>query len=125
MLENVASQSNVSKSGIELKKKAKKEIEIFLALYLKMGLMKGYCVRAYWAAETRYPPVADEMTSNRFELLARHIHFCDKNAMSEEGKQSDIIWKVRNWVDGFRENLTKIPLQHGCGQCMAIILPPL
>ena len=113
MLENVAKQSNIyglSKSGLELKT-TKKEIEIFIGLYLRMGLMKGHCVRAYWAAETRYPQVADEMSRNRFELLARHIHFCDNTAVSDEGKQSDKIWKIRSWVDGFRENLNKIPPQ--------------
>ena len=85
MLENVAKQSNIyglSKSGLELKT-TKKEIEIFIGLYLRMGLMKGHCVRAYWAAETRYPQVADEMSRNRFELLARHIHFCPRGFLQK------------------------------------------
>lgn len=113
MLNNVEMQSNnyaLSKSGIELKT-AKKEVEIFIGLYLRMGLMKGYCVRAYWANETRYPPVADEMSRNRFELLARHIHFCDNTAITDEAKKADRIWKVRTWVEGFRESLTKITPQ--------------
>ncbi|GFN83839.1 PiggyBac transposable element-derived protein 3 [Plakobranchus ocellatus] len=111
MIDNVSTQSNfygLSKSDIELKT-TNKEIEIFIGLYLRMGLMKAHCVRAYWAFETRYPPVADEMPRNRFEILARHIHFCENTAISEERKKDDKIWKVRSWVEGFRGNLEKIP----------------
>ena len=115
MLENVELQSNnyaLKKSGIELKT-TKKEVEIFIGLYLRMGLMKAHCVRAYWAADTRYPPVADVLSRNRFEVLARHIHFCKNNSFTEEQMKADKIWKVRSWVDGFRESLTKIaPLQN-------------
>lgn len=74
MLDNVETQSNnyaMLKSGIELKT-TKEEVEIFISLYLRMGLIKGHCVRAYWAVETRYL-VADEMSCNRYELLARHL----------------------------------------------------
>ncbi|GFS11668.1 PiggyBac transposable element-derived protein 3 [Elysia marginata] len=115
MLENVELQSNnyaLTKSGIELKA-TKKEVDIFIGLYLRMGLMKAHSVRAYWAADTRYPPVADVVSRNRFEILARHIHFCDNNSFTEEQMKADKIWKVRSWVEGFRESFTKIaPLQN-------------
>ncbi|XP_064614532.1 piggyBac transposable element-derived protein 2-like [Liolophura sinensis] len=114
MLEHVERQTNLyamSKSGIELKTTAK-EIEVFIGLYLRMGLMKSHCVRAYWSWETRYPPVAEEMSRNRFELLARHIHFCENTSLTDEQKAADRVWKVRPWLGMLRTNLEKIiPLQ--------------
>ena len=55
------------KTGKELKS-TRKEIETFIRLYLKMGLMRAHCKRAYWAEKTRYPAVADWMTRNRFDF---------------------------------------------------------
>ena len=77
MLECVSEQTNhyaMSKSGIEMKTTAR-EFEFFIGLYLKMGGMKALSVRAYRVLKTRYPPVADKIARNRFELLARHLHF--------------------------------------------------
>lgn len=102
MLDSVDNFSNMyalSKSGRELKT-TRKEIQIFIGLYLRMGLMKAHCVRAYWSAATRYPLVADEMSRNRFELLARHIHFCDNNdpTLTDQVKEQDRVWKLRPWM---------------------------
>ncbi|KAK3789296.1 hypothetical protein RRG08_001686 [Elysia crispata] len=49
MIENIELITNIyalAKGGIELKVTSK-EISTFIALYLRMGLMKGYCLRAY------------------------------------------------------------------------------
>lgn len=94
MIEDIEKFTNgyaLSKSGIELKT-TRKEIELFIGLYLRMGLMKGHSVRAYWEGDTRYPPVADVLTKNRFELLARHIHFVDnedKDMTEDEKKRTE------------------------------------
>lgn len=106
MLAKIEMESNMygmSKSGIELKTTVK-EIQIFIGLYLRMGLMKAYNVRAYWAKETRYPPVAEYMRRNRFQLLARHIHFNNENNDNIDEK----IWKIKPWLESIRKNLEKI-----------------
>lgn len=54
MLQKVADETNLYvflHSGIELKT-TQKEIETFIGMYLRMGIMKARCVRAYWATTT-------------------------------------------------------------------------
>ena len=61
MLDRVETESNnyaMIKTGKELKS-TRKEIETFIGLYLRMGLLKAHCTRAYWAQKTSYPPVAE------------------------------------------------------------------
>lgn len=115
MLETVELQTNMyglQKSGKELKT-TKKEIEVFIGLYLRMGLMKAHNVKAYWAARTRYPPVADEVARNRFTILAAHIHFVNNNGVSEIEKEKDKLWKIRPWISSQRKNLEKlVPIQN-------------
>ena len=51
MIEMTTFETNryaLSKHGIELKT-TKKEIEIFIGLYLRMGIMRANCIRAYWS----------------------------------------------------------------------------
>ena len=107
MIEKIELETNnyaLAKGGVELKVTSK-EIKTFIALYLRMGLMKGYCLRAYWALETRYPPVADFMTRNRFLKICRFIHFQD----NEKPDNNDRVWKIRSWIAQLQQNLEKIP----------------
>lgn len=114
ILETVELQTNIyglQHSGKELKT-TRKEIEVFIGLFLRMGLMKAH-VKAYWAARTRYPPVADHMVRNRFTRLAAHIHFVNNNEVAETDKEKDRLWKVRPWISAQRKNLEiLIPIQN-------------
>ena len=101
------SQYALEKSGKELKTTAK-EIELFIGLYLRMGLVKAHSVRAYWAFETRHPPVADHMARSRFENVASSLHFVNNSEISEEQKDEDRLWKVRPFLQEIRKNLEKI-----------------
>ena len=49
--------------------------------------------RDYWAAETRYPKIADIMTRNRFEQIRRFIH-CNDNLKAPQ-PLTDVLYKVR------------------------------
>lgn len=69
-----------------------KEIMIFLAILIYMGLVELPSVDDYWARETRVPQVADLMSSKRFRLLKRVIHFNDNTKMTST---SDRFFKVR------------------------------
>ena len=106
MLDRVETESNnyaMIKTGKELKS-TRKEIETFIGLYLRMGLMKAHCTRAYWAQKTRYPPVADWMTRNRFELIARTLHFTDNNQPDDNNR----VWKIQPWLTSLQGNLGKL-----------------
>ena len=46
-----------------------KEIEQFLGMHILMGIMKLPDYNFYWAAETRYPKIANVMSTKRFKQL--------------------------------------------------------
>ncbi|KAL0146817.1 hypothetical protein M9458_057756 [Cirrhinus mrigala] len=80
-----------------------KEIEKMLGMYLKMGLMQMSGVRMYWETDTRYTPVSDVMTS---------LHFINNLTVSEMEKK-DKLWKLRPWLNSFRERcLQVVPEEH-------------
>ena len=57
------------------------------------------------------------MTRNRFELLARHIHFVDNSdfSLTDAQKKADKAWKIRPWISALQSNLKNIvPLQKQC-----------
>lgn len=89
-----------------------KEIEKMFGMYLKMGLVQMAGTRMYWETETRHSPVADVMPRNRFQSLLTSLHFVNNMAVSETEKK-DKLWKLRPWLDSFREKcLQVIPEEH-------------
>ena len=110
MIENIAEQTNlysVQKDGKSVNT-SKAEIDLFIGLFLRMGLVQAYSLRALWAEETRYDKVADHMARNRYEKLASHIHFTDNSTVMEEEKKNK-SWKIAPWFDGLKTSLTKLP----------------
>ena len=89
-----------------------KEIEQVLGMYFKMGLAEMPAIRKYWEKETRYPPVTEVMSRNRFQVLHSLIHFVDNETVSEETKK-DRLWKIRPFLDMFRARcLQTTPAEH-------------
>ena len=109
MIETVVLNSNVyalQKNGKPLNTNVK-EIEQVIGMFLKMGLVNMPNTRMYWETETRYPPVADIMSRNRFMAIISSIHFVDNLCMSEEEKK-DKLWKIRPWISMFREKCLEL-----------------
>ena len=89
-----------------------KEIEKMVGMYLKMGLARMPGHRMYWETDTRYPPVADVMSRNRFQALLSSLHVVN-NLTVPETEKKDKLWKLRPWLDSFREKcLQVIPEEH-------------
>ncbi|KAL0151442.1 hypothetical protein M9458_053228 [Cirrhinus mrigala] len=89
-----------------------KEIEKMLGMYLKMGLMQMSGVRMYWETDTRYTPASDVMSRNRFQSLLTSLHFINNLTVSEMEKK-DKLWKLRPWLNSFRERcLQVVPEEH-------------
>ncbi|KAJ8342784.1 hypothetical protein SKAU_G00327120 [Synaphobranchus kaupii] len=89
-----------------------KEIEQMMGMYLRMGIVQMPGVRVYRETDTRYSPVADVMPRNRFQSLLSTIHFANNLTVSDEQKK-DKLWKIRPWLDAFRENCLQIvPEEH-------------
>lgn len=111
MIESVQEETNcyaMKKDGRELKT-GSKEIEMFIGMYLRMGLMQAAYVRTYWESATRYDPVADVMARDRFETLAASLHFISNDSLSNECKEKDRVWKLRPWLNELKSSLKNIP----------------
>ncbi|XP_036008037.1 piggyBac transposable element-derived protein 3 [Fundulus heteroclitus] len=68
------------------------EILTFVAILIYMGIVELPSVDDYWAIETRVPQVAQLMSSKRFRLLKRVIHFNDNSMICGT---SDRFFKIR------------------------------
>lgn len=82
----------------------KKEVEIFIRIYLRMGLVQAHSVRAYWETGTRYEAVASSMPRDRFKKLATSLHFKDNLKAAKEEK-TDKVWKLRPLLNDLQSNL--------------------
>ena len=70
-------------------------MEQVIGMFLRIGIVRMPGLRVYWDQETRYGPVADIMSRNRFQLLLTVIHFIDNMSVSEDAKKADKMWKIR------------------------------
>ena len=86
----------------------KKEVEKLIGIYLHMGIVKMPGVRYYWENETRYSPVADTISRNRFQKLLTVLHLVDNFSVADDVKSSDRLWKLRPWLESFRQNCVKV-----------------
>lgn len=112
MIAQLKYQTNLyvlQKDGIELNT-TKKEIEIFIGIYIRMGLVSMPRVRAYWESSSRYPSIADKMSRNRFEKLASSIHISN-NLTATDKEKEDKLWKIRPWLSALRSQFLKIPAE--------------
>lgn len=83
-----------------------KEIEMFVGMLFKMGVVQMPNVRDYFAKESIYEPVASVMSRNRFQQLCRYLHFVDNT--DESIDRNDKAWKIRPFLDILRENFLKV-----------------
>ncbi|XP_047490888.1 piggyBac transposable element-derived protein 3-like [Penaeus chinensis] len=91
---------------------SKKELEQVIGMYFRMGIAQMPGVRAYWENDTRYAPVADIMSRNRFQSILSLIHFVDNSTCTDAVKM-DKLWKIRPWTYMFRAQCLKItPEEH-------------
>ncbi|ESO87926.1 hypothetical protein LOTGIDRAFT_176881, partial [Lottia gigantea] len=96
MLENTCLNSNeycMQKNGIDGRLTIK-ELEQVIGMYLRMGIVQMPGNRVYWERDTRYAPVADVMSRNRFQHILTILHF-KNNLNASEVDKNDKIWKVR------------------------------
>lgn len=68
------------------------EILNFVAILIYMGIAQLPSVDDYWAMETRVPQVANLMSSKRFRLLKRLVHFNDNTNIPDT---NDRFFKIR------------------------------
>ena len=81
-----------------------KEIEQFLGMHILMGIMKLPDYNLYWAAETRYPKIADVMSHKRFKQLRKYVHVVDNTTKDKPGNKNDKLFKILPVTEAVREN---------------------
>ena len=82
----------------------KEEIERYLGMHMKMGIINLPLYLLYWSNEMRYPAVADVMPLKRFQSVRRFLHFVDNDLQHE----SDKLFKVRPIIEGVQQQCTLI-----------------
>ena len=102
---NNTNQCSVQKDGKSTETDVK---ELEKVIDLQMGIVKMPGVRYYWENETGYPPVADAIARNRFQELLTVLHFTDNFSVPDNVKSSDRIWKLRLWIECFRQSSISI-----------------
>nr|XP_047132561.1 piggyBac transposable element-derived protein 3-like [Hydra vulgaris] len=84
------------------------EIESFIGVYFRMGLVKLPSVRSYWEIFMNYDGVSSVLSRNRFLSILRYLHFVDNLKVTDEVKKNDRAWKLRPWLEKLRENFLKV-----------------
>ena len=104
-----SNQYTMQKTGKSMET-TRKELEVLLGIYFRMGLAKMPGYRAYWEEHCRYDPVASVMTRNRFLQLIKGIHFVNN---LDDHDDADKCWIIRPWLKNFLENCLKVtPDEH-------------
>lgn len=104
----VVEQTNpysVKKSGASVNT-SPTEIEQFIGMHMKMGIIALPSYTHYWSNELRYPSLADIMPRKRFEKLRRYLHFVDN--MVSDKNNPDKLFKVRCIVEEVAANCRKV-----------------
>ena len=82
------------------------EIEQFIGMHLRMGIVNLPSYKLYWSQDTRYPPISDVMPLKRFQKLKASIHFVDNASLDKSTK--DKLFKIRPVVELVRQQCLKI-----------------
>ncbi|KAH8026342.1 hypothetical protein HPB51_020048 [Rhipicephalus microplus] len=67
------------------------EVEQYIGMYLKMGLVQMPNVRCYWEQGSRHSPIADTMPRNRFLKLMACLHVVDNMQVPEQEKKRQSV----------------------------------
>ncbi|XP_047139018.1 piggyBac transposable element-derived protein 3-like [Hydra vulgaris] len=84
------------------------EIESFIGVYFRMGLVKLPSVRSYWETFMNYDGVSSVLSRNRFLSILCYLHFVDNLKVTDKDKKNDWVWKLSPWLEKRRENFLKV-----------------
>ena len=98
---------SVQKSGKSINT-TKDEIEKLLGLQMYTSIIKMPSYALYWAAETRYAPVADIMSINRYKKLRQYLHVSNNTFAKNDENKGNRLYKIQPVLDHVRDNCLKI-----------------
>ena len=87
------------KSGTSINT-TKPELEQFIGVHLKMGVIQLPSYKLYWSQKMRCPAIGDQMPLKRYEKLRSNLHFVDNSVMEENVSK---LSKIPPVIDIVRE----------------------
>jgi len=125
VIENFVEQSNlycVQKTGRPLNTN-KNEMEQFLDIHIMAGIVNMPSYRMYWPELTRFDPIADVMSRNRFDTMRNYFHISDNSTMkAHNDPEYDRLFKVRTLVDSIKPSFLEIEVEE-YGSVDGLIIP--
>ncbi|XP_054259863.1 piggyBac transposable element-derived protein 3-like [Macrosteles quadrilineatus] len=86
-------------------------MEQYLGIHMISSIVKMPSYRMYWGEGTRYAPIAEAMSRNRFETIRAYIHVNDNTNLPDGNDPAhDKLFKIRPLIDAVRDNMKKVPL---------------
>jgi len=114
VITNFVEQSNlycVRKTGRPLNTN-KNEMEQFLGIHIMAGIVNMPSYRMYWPESTRFDPIADVMSRNRFDIIRNYFHINDNSTMKAHNDPGyDRLFKVRTLVDSMKPCFLEIEVE--------------
>ena len=78
------------------------EIEQFIGIQMYMSIIDFPAYRMYWALETRYPPIADVMSRNRYQQLREFLHVSDNLQRDNPENTGNKLYKIQPILEHVR-----------------------
>ena len=99
------------------------EIEKYVGVLMKIGLVHMPRYIMYWSSETRYPPAADVISRNRFKDLNKLIHFNNNSKLvtNKDDAAYNRYYKIR--LRGCKLKAEKDIRKSGRGPLTAVSIP--
>lgn len=112
IIEEIALQSNLyalQTYGVTPNFK-KTEVEQYVGILLLMGIFPVAQYRMYWSCETKFSPIADVMSRNRFDQFRKYFHISDNTKIVPNSEPThDRLFKIRPLLESLSEKLRQIP----------------
>ena len=126
MVSYIVEQTNIY--SVQLRSKFhtdQNEIEKYIGILMKMGLVHTLKYAMYWSSETRYPPVADVISCNRFTDLNTHIHFNNNSKLvtNRDDAAYNRYYKIQPVLATLRESCLRIEPEERMSIAEQMILP--
>lgn len=116
IVENFVEQTNLYSTQKTGKSINTSVIEMcqFIGIHILAGIVRMPKYRMYWANSTRYQPIAETMSRDRFGKLRKFMHVNNNDKMvPREHNDYDKLFKIRPFIESLRKNFLKIePEEH-------------
>ena len=124
MTNQLVDQTNlysVQKTGFSIQTN-KEEIEQLIGIQMRMGIVRMRRYQCFWAAETRYDPVANTMSLKRYEKLRQLLHANDNSLIDTPENKGNRLYKVQPILEALTANCQNIE-QEECQSIDEQIVP--